>query len=390
MNQTDIYLDHAATTPVDPVVADAMLPYLTLRYGNPSSIYAAGREARAALDQSRGILAKILNCQAREIIFTSGGTESDNLAIKGVAWWHRLHGRGNHIVTTAIEHHAVLHSVAFLEKFGFEATYVRPNADGIIRPEDIAAAIRDDTILISVMYANNEIGTIQPIQEIGALAHERGITFHTDAVQAGGILPIDVEDLGVDLLSLSAHKFYAPKGVGLLYVRRETQILWQQSGGAQENNRRAGTENVAAIVGMTVALRDAHRQRDGRYAHLIALRERLLDGILERIPGTHVNGDRSNRLPNNVNVSFAGVEGETILLNLDMHGIAASSGSACTTGSTEPSHVLTAIGLSPRLANGSIRLTLGKDNTPAHVDRAIEVLAETVTRLRKISAVTAY
>ncbi len=390
MNQTDIYLDHAATTPVDPAVADAMLPYLTLRYGNPSSIYAAGREARAALDQSRGILAKILNCQAREIIFTSGGTESDNLAIKGVAWWHRLHGRGKHIVTTAIEHHAVLHSVEFLEKLGFEATYVRPGADGIVRPEDIAAAIRDDTILISVMYANNEIGTIQPIREIGTLAHERGITFHTDAVQAGGILPIDVEDLGVDLLSLSAHKFYAPKGVGLLYVRRETPILWQQSGGAQENNRRAGTENVAGIVGMTVALREAYRQRDDRYAHLLALRERLLDGILERIPGSHLNGDRNERLPNNVNVSFAGVEGETILLNLDMHGIAASSGSACTTGSTEPSHVLTAIGLSPSLANGSVRLTLGKDNTPAHVDRAIDVLAETVTRLRKISAVTAY
>lgn len=390
MNQTDIYLDHAATTPVDPAVADAMLPYLTLRYGNPSSIYAAGREARAALDQSRGILAKILNCQAREIIFTSGGTESDNLAIKGVAWWHQLHGRGKHIITTAIEHHAVLHSAEFLEKFGFDVTYVRPRSDGIIRPEDIAAAIRDDTILISVMYANNEIGTIQPIREIGTLAHERGITFHTDAVQAGGILPIDVEDLGVDLLSLSAHKFYAPKGVGLLYVRRETPILWQQSGGAQENNRRAGTENVAAIVGMTVALREAHRQRDDRYAHLLALRERLLDGILERIPGSHLNGDRHDRLPNNVNVSFAGVEGETILLNLDMHGIAASSGSACTTGSTEPSHVLTAIGLSPSLANGSVRLTLGKDNTPAHIDRAIDVLAETVTRLRKISTVTAY
>lgn len=390
MNQTDIYLDHAATTPVDPAVADAMLPYLTHRYGNPSSIYAVGREARAALDQSRGIIAKILNCQAREIIFTSGGTESDNLAIKGVAWWHRLHGRGNHIVTTAIEHHAVLHSVAFLEKLGFDATYVRPRADGIVRPEDIAAAICEDTILISVMYANNEIGTIQPIREIGSLAHERGITFHTDAVQAGGILPIDVEELGVDLLSLSAHKFYAPKGVGLLYVRRETPILWQQSGGAQEGNRRAGTENVAGIVGMTVALRDAYRERDGRYAHLRALREQLLTGILERIPGTHFNGDRSERLPNNVNVSFEGVEGETILLNLDMHGIAASSGSACTTGSTEPSHVLTAIGLSPSLANGSIRLTLGKDNTPEHVDRAIDVLAETVIRLRKISAVSAY
>jgi cysteine desulfurase len=389
VDQTDIYLDHAATTPTDPTVADAMLPYLTPRYGNPSSIYAAGREARAALDQSRGIIAKILNCQARELVFTSGGTESDNLAVKGVAWWHRMHGRGNHIVTTAIEHHAVLHSVKYLEKFGFEATYVRPRTDGIVRSEDVAAAIRDDTMLISVMYANNEIGTLQPIREIGSIAHDRGIVFHTDAVQAGGILPIDVEDLRVDLLSLSAHKFYAPKGVGLLYVRRDTPILWQQSGGAQENNRRAGTENVASIVGMAAALRDAYRARDARYAHLMALRERLLDGLLERIPQTHVNGDRVARLPNNVNVSFTGVEGETILLNLDMHGIAASSGSACTTGSTEPSHVLTALGLPPALANSSIRLTLGKDNTPEQIERTIDVLEETVIRLRKLSAVPA-
>lgn len=389
MNQTDIYLDHSATTPVDPVVLEAMLPYLGERFGNPSSIYAAGRDARAGLDWARGTIANILNCQAREIVFTSGGTEADNLAIKGVAWWHRLHGRGNHIITTTFEHHAVLHSVQYLEKFGFTATYVRPGPDGIVRVEDIADAIRDDTMLISVMYANNEIGTIQPIAEIGALARERGITFHIDAVQAAGALPLDVQANNVDLLSLSGHKFYAPKGVGLLYVRRQTPILWQQSGGAQEDNRRAGTENVASIYGMAVALKRAYDELDQRVAHVRALRDRLLDGLLEQIPGTQLNGDRERRLPNNVNVSFDGVEGETVLLNLDMHGIAASSGSACTTGSTEPSHVLTAIGLPPRLVQGSIRLTLGKDNTAEQIDRTISVLVETISRLRNMAAVSA-
>ena len=363
-----------------------MLPYFSARFGNPSSIYAAGREARAALDQARAALAAILGCQARELVFTSGGSEADNLAIKGVAWWARQQHRGNHIVTTAFEHHAVLHSVAYLEKFGFEATYVPPDRRGLIQPEAVAAALRPDTALVSVMYANNEIGTIQPIAEIAAIARARGIPVHTDAVQAAGSLPLDVRALGVDLLSLSAHKFYGPKGVGLLYVRRGTPILWQQSGGAQENNHRAGTENVPAAVGMAAALRLAEDERATRSARILCLRERLIDGLLEQIPGSHLNGDRERRLPNNVNVSFEGVEGETILLNLDMHGIAASSGSACTTGSTEPSHVLTALGLPAELVRSSIRLSLGKETSAEEIDRTSEVLAQSVAHLRRLAA----
>ncbi|HET9016677.1 MAG TPA: cysteine desulfurase family protein [Thermomicrobiaceae bacterium] len=389
MNQTDIYLDHAATTPVDLAVLDAMLPYMTSRYGNPSSIYAAGREARAGLDWARATIANVLNCQAREIVFTAGGTEADNLAVKGVAWAHRLSGRGNHIVTTAIEHHAVLHSAQYLEKFGFQVSYVRPGRDGIVQVEDVAAALRDDTMLVSVMYANNEVGTIQPVAEIARLAHQRGITVHTDAVQAAGALPLDVQALDVDLLSLSGHKFYAPKGVGLLYVRRQTPILWQQSGGAQENNHRAGTENVAGVYGMAVALTTAYRDLEARTRHARALRDRLVEGLLERVPGAALNGDAERRLPGNANLSFHGVEGETLLLNLDMQGIAASSGSACTTGSTEPSHVLSAMGIPANLVNSSIRMTLGKDNTVEEIDRTIAVLVDAVSRLRRMSAVSA-
>jgi cysteine desulfurase len=389
VNRTDVYLDHAATTPIDPAVLSAMQPYFSDRFGNGSSIYAAGREARAGLDWARGTIAGILHCQAREIVFTSGGSESDNLAIKGVAWSHRLQNRGNHIVTTSIEHHAVLHSVEYLEKFGFEATYVRPDAHGIVQPAAIEAALRDDTMLVSVMYANNEIGTIQPIPEIGAIVRSRGITFHTDAVQAAGELNLDVNALNVDMLSLSAHKFYGPKGVGLLYVRRQTPILWQQSGGAQENNHRAGTENVAGIAGMAAALRFAYEQRETRVMHIRTLRDRLISELLERILGSRLNGDATLRLANNVNISFEGVEGETLLLNLDMHGIAASSGSACTTGSTEPSHVLSAIGLSENLVNGSVRLTLGKDNTEAEIDRTVAIIAESVAHLRSLASVRA-
>ncbi len=385
MHKTEIYLDHAATTSVDPRVLEAMLPYFTERFGNPSSIYAAGREARAALDQARARIARLLNCQAREIVFTSGGTESDNLAIKGVAFWHLLNGRGRHIVTTAFEHHAVLHSAEYLERFGFEVTYVRPDPDGLIDPAAIAAALRPDTVLVSVMYANNEIGTIQPIAQIARICRERGITVHTDAVQAAGTLPLDVEELGVDLLSVSAHKFYGPKGVGFLYVRSGTPIVWQQHGGAQESNRRAGTENVPGIVGMARALELAYEELEERNAHLQRLRDRLIDEILRRIPGSRLNGHRTQRLPNNVNVTFEGVEGETLLLNLDLHGIAASSGSACTTGSTEPSHVLLAIGLTPEQARSSIRLTLGKDNTEQEIERTLDVLEETVARLRKLA-----
>ena len=386
MASTDIYLDHAATTPVAPAVLEAMTPYLSDRYGNPSSIYAAGREARAGMDRARGMIANVLNCQAREIVFTSGGTEADNLALKGVAWHHRLRERGNHIITTSIEHHAVLHSAEFLEQFGFEVTWLNPDSDGIIQPEIIRDAIRNDTVLISVMYANNEIGTIQPIPEIGAIAREHGITFHTDAVQAGGTLDLDVEALNVDMLSLSAHKFYGPKGVGLLYVRRQTPIMWQQSGGAQENNHRAGTENVAGIVGMSKALELAEAERETENQRLIELRDRLSSGLLERISGTRLNGHPEKRLPNNVNISFEDVEGETLLLNLDMNGIAASSGSACTTGSTEPSHVLTSLGLSEALVNGSLRLTLGASNDEAQIDRTIEVLEDSVIRLRRMAA----
>jgi cysteine desulfurase len=381
VNRTDVYLD--------PAVLSAMQPYFSDRFGNGSSIYAAGREARAGLDWARGTIAGILHCQAREIVFTSGGSESDNLAIKGVAWSHRLQNRGNHIVTTSIEHHAVLHSVEYLEKFGFEATYVRPDAHGIVQPAAIEAALRDDTMLVSVMYANNEIGTIQPIPEIGAIVRSRGITFHTDAVQAAGELNLDVNALNVDMLSLSAHKFYGPKGVGLLYVRRQTPILWQQSGGAQENNHRAGTENVAGIAGMAAALRFAYEQRETRVMHIRTLRDRLISELLERILGSRLNGDATLRLANNVNISFEGVEGETLLLNLDMHGIAASSGSACTTGSTEPSHVLSAIGLSENLVNGSVRLTLGKDNTEAEIDRTVAIIAESVAHLRSLASVRA-
>jgi cysteine desulfurase len=386
---TDIYLDHAATTPVAPEVFEAMQPYLTDRFGNPSSIYAAGREARAGLDRARGMLANVLNCQAREIVFTSGGTEADNLALKGVAWHHRLRGNGNHIITTAIEHHAVLHSAEYLEQFGFEITYLKPDADGIISPEAVRDAIRDDTMLISIMYANNEIGSIQPVAEIGAIAREHGITFHTDAVQAGGTLDLDVEALNVDLLSLSAHKFYGPKGVGLLYVRRQTPILWQQSGGAQENNHRAGTENVAGIIGMSRALEIAEAERENENQRLILLRTRLINGLLERVSGTTLNGHPELRLPNNVNISFDDIEGETLLLNLDMNGIAASSGSACTTGSTEPSHVLTALGMPQKQVNGSLRLSLGKSNDEAQIDRVIDVLEESITRLRRMAAATA-
>lgn len=384
MNDTRIYLDHAATTPLDPEVLDAMMPFLTDRFGNASSIYAAGRDARAAVDWSRATIAKTLNCHAREIVFTSGGTESDNLALKGVAWWSRLQGRGTHIVTTAFEHHAVLHSAEFLERQGFEATFVRPGSNGIIDPEAIEHAIRPDTCLISVMYANNEIGTIQPVPVIGEIARRHGIPFHVDAVQGGGALSLDVEALKADLMSLSAHKFYGPKGVGLLYVRRQTPILWQQSGGSQENNHRGGTENVAGIYGMAIALSRAYAQLDDNNAKVQALRDRLIDEILERIPSSQLNGDRASRLPNNVNVSFDGADGETILLNLDMEGVAASSGSACTTGSTEPSHVLQAIGLPPNRISGSIRLTLGKSNTPEQIDEVIGILETTIPRLRKL------
>jgi cysteine desulfurase len=388
VNETDIYLDHAATTPVDPTVLEVMLPFFSERFGNPSSIYALGRDARFGLDWARGMLAEQLNCQPGEIVFTSGATESNNLAIKGVAWWHRFNApHKSHLIVSAIEHHAVLHAAEALVPHGFDVTTVLPDRDGIVHPEAIKAALRPETCLVSVMYANNEIGTIQPIHAIATLVRERGVVMHTDAVQAAGALSLDVDVLGVDLLSLSAHKFYGPKGVGLLYARRRSPIAWQQHGGGQENTRRGGTENVPGIVGMAAALSLAIDAHDERNAHCRALRDRLIEQLLERVPDARLNGHPTQRLPNNANISFPGVEGETLLLNLDMHGIAASSGSACTTGSTEPSHVLTAIGLSPEVARGSLRLTVGKDNTLAQIDRAVEVIVDAVARVRELAGV---
>lgn len=385
MNSTDIYLDHAATTPVDPRVLEVMLPFFSERFGNPSSIHTLGRDARTGLGWARDTLAELLGCQPREVLMTSGATESNNLVIKGVAWHHRLNGTGrNHLIVSAIEHHAVLHAAASLLPHGFELTVVQPDADGIVQPAAVGDAMRDDTSLVSVMYANNEIGTINPIREIAVLAHQRGITMHSDAVQAAGALPLDVNELGVDLLSLSAHKFYGPKGVGLLYARRSTPLTWQQHGGGQEDTRRGGTENVPSIVGMAAALMLAVGERAERTAHVRVLRDRLCDHILEHVPDVRLNGHPHQRLPGNLNVSFAGVEGETLLLNLDLRGIAASSGSACSTGSTEPSHVLTALGLSPDSARGSLRLTIGKNNTSEQIDRAAAAIVETVERVRKL------
>ena len=387
-----IYLDHAATTPLDPDVLGTMLPYFTERYGNPSSIYQLGQEARAAIDQARAACARVLGCEPSEIIFTSGASESDNLALRGVAWGARLALRNNgalpHIVTTAIEHHAVLHTANSLQREGFSATYVAPDSRGIVDPEAIAAAVRPETCLISVMYANNESGAIQPIQEIAEVARDRGIPLHTDAVQAAGTLSVNVDALGVDLLSLSAHKFYGPKGVGLLYVRRGTTIDFQQKGGGQEQGRRGGTENVPGIVGLGMALERADAWRDAYADHCARLRDRLAAGLFAAIPEAMLNGpsDLRLRLPNNLNVTIPGIQGETLLLSLDVLGVAASAGSACTTGNTEPSHVLRAMGLSDDGCRSALRFTVGRSNTEQQIDDAIDALVGSVDRARSLVA----
>ncbi|HID87567.1 MAG TPA: cysteine desulfurase NifS [Anaerolineae bacterium] len=380
-----IYLDHAATTPVHPKVLEAMMPYFSEKYGNASSIYSLGREALHALDEARTTVAQILGAEEREIIFTSCGSESDNLAIRGIAFGNR--NRGNHIITSAIEHHAVLHTCEQLEKhFGFEVTYLPVDPYGRVDPDDVRRAITDRTILITIMYANNEVGTIQPIAEIGRIARERGIPFHTDAVQAGGALDLDVNGLNVDLLTLSAHKFYGPKGVGILYARRGLRLLPVQTGGAHEGNRRAGTENVAGIVGAATALKLAQEEREENNGRVAALRDRLIEGVLERIPHAQLTGHPTERLPNNASFIFKFIEGEGLLLSLDMKGICASSGSACTSASLEPSHVLLAMGIPPEIAHGSLRLTLGHENTEEEINYVLEVLPEAVERLRSISA----
>jgi cysteine desulfurase len=378
---TRIYLDHAATTPVDEAVVRAMLPYWTSAWGNPSSLYAAGRAARAALDESRAAVARALGCAPNEIIFTGGGTEGDNLTLKGVV--AAAAGRPTHLITTAIEHHAVLHAADYLERFGTAVTRLPVDAEGFVDPAALAAAIRPETCLISIIYANNEIGTIQPLAELTAIARRHGIPFHTDAVQAAGSLPLDVDALGVDLLTIAAHKFYGPKGVGALYVRAGTPILYQQQGGPQEGDRRGGTENVAAIVGLATALARAEAGRAAYNDGCRALRDRLTEGILAAIPDSRLNGPRGDRrLANNVNVAFTGVEGESLIIALDLAGVAASSGSACTTGATEPSHVLRAIGVPDAAIAGSLRLTLGRDNTPADVDELLILLPDIIARLR--------
>ncbi|WP_039764319.1 MULTISPECIES: cysteine desulfurase NifS [unclassified Caldicellulosiruptor] len=383
MHERIIYFDHAATTPLKKEVLDEMMPYLTEQYGNPSTIYRLGREAKKAIELARERVAKALNAEVQEIFFTSGGTESDNWALKGVAFANK--DKGKHIITTTIEHHAVLHPLKYLEGLGFEVTYVPVEPNGIVDPQKVKEAIREDTILVSVMLANNEIGTIQPVKEIAKIAKERGIIVHTDAVQAVGQIPVDVKDLGVDLLSLSAHKFYGPKGVGALYIKKGTKIHPFSHGGAQERNRRAGTENVAGIVGLGKAIELAIQNLSEYAAKLQKLRDKLIDGVLSKIDYVRLNGDRYNRLPNNANFSFEFIEGESLLLMLDMKGIAASSGSACTSGSLDPSHVLLAIGLEHEVAHGSLRITLGEDNTEEDIDYLLEVLPEIVSRLREMS-----
>ncbi|NLM41488.1 MAG: cysteine desulfurase NifS [Firmicutes bacterium] len=377
-----IYMDHAATTPVRPEVLEAMLPYFSSEFGNPSSVYSWGRAARKALDSARDQVAALLGASAGEIIFTSGGSEGANLAIKGVAWADQ--NRGKHIITSAIEHHAVLDTVLWLEKQGFEVTILPVDEYGLVSPAQVEQALRPDTILVSIMHANNEVGTIQPISEIGAIVRKHGAKFHTDAVQTAGVLDLNVDALNVDLLSISAHKFYGPKGVGALYVRKGVRLNPLIHGGGQEKRRRAGTENVAGIVGLAKAFALAQSERAEENARLTKLRDRLIDG-LSRIPHTRINGHLEQRLPNNVNVCFEFIEGESMLLNLDLRGIAASSGSACTSGSLDPSHVLLAMGLPHEIAHGSLRLTLGRENTEEDVDFVLQELPGIVERLRAMS-----
>ena len=381
-----IYMDHAATTPVDPRVLAAMIPYFSESFGNPSSLYGPAQEARAAIDDAREIVAGVLAARAREIVFTGGGTEADNLAVKGAAL--ALRETGNHVVTSSIEHHAVLHACEQLEEFGFEVSYVPVDSDGIVDPAEVDRALTDSTVLVSVMTANNEIGTIQPISEIAAVVRARAgrqnrtIVVHTDAVQAVGYLELDVNSLGVDMLTLSAHKFHGPKGVGALYVRRGTPFEPQMVGGGQERYRRSGTENVPGIVGMAVAIEIAERRRIASTGEVARLRDRLIEGLMERVEGIRLNGHPTKRLPNNVNVSFESVEGEPILMGLDLEGICASSGSACSSASIEPSHVLLALGLSADIAQGSLRITLGHSSTDAEVDEVLDRLPQLVSRLR--------
>lgn len=380
-----VYMDHAATTYAAPEVVEAMLPYFSEKFGNPSSVYGIGQENKAAVDEARAKVAAAINAEPNEIYFTAGGTESDNWALKGVAFANIR--KGKHIITTAVEHHAILHAAEWLQSQGFEVTYLPVDQYGMVSPADVEKAIRPDTILISVMYANNEVGTIQPIAEIGAIARAHGIYFHTDAVQAVGHVPIDVKAEHIDMLSLSGHKFYGPKGIGVLYIRRGVRIQNLLHGGAQESRHRAGTENVAGIVGLGVAIERAVAAMPEESARLTAMRDHMIRELL-KIPASHLNGHPTQRLPNNVNITFEYIEGEGILLLLNMFGICASTGSACNSASLEPSHVLTAMGVPHEIAHGSVRLTLGERNTEEDVSYVLEKLPEVVRKLRSMSPLT--
>ena len=388
-----IYMDHAATTPVRPEVMEAMLPYFGESYGNPSSIYTLAQEGRKGLDDAREAVAGALGARMSQVVFTSGGTESDNTAIKGAAF--ALRSTGNHIITSSIEHHAVLHTCHQLEQFGFEVTYLPVDQHGMLDPDDVGRAITDRTTVVTVMYANNEIGAIEPVSDIARVVKNeagrsgRTIVMHTDAVQAAGFLDLDVGALGVDMLSLSAHKFHGPKGVGALYIRRGTPFDAQQMGGGQERQRRSGTENVPGVVGMAEALRLASEERETLSSHCQYLRDRIIAGIQERVAGAHLNGHPTARLANNVNVAFESVEGEPVLLGLDLAGISASSGSACSSASLEPSHVLLAIGRTAELAQGSLRITLGADNTEEEADYLLDILTGLINRLREMPSLSA-
>jgi cysteine desulfurase len=378
-----VYLDHSATTPVDPEVAELIMTYYTSKFGNPSSIHAYGREAKKGLEDARQQIATLIGAQPEEIVFTSGGTEADNMALIGAALANQK--KGNHIITSAVEHHAILDTCKYLEKQGFKLTILPVDEDGLLSVEAVEKALTPETILVSIMHANNEVGTIQPIEEIGKLLQGKGIIFHVDAVQSLGKIPVNVNDLGVNLLTASSHKIYGPKGVGCLYIRKGTRIQSLVHGGSQERKRRSGTENLPGIVGFGKACELAGQRMEADSAMIADLRDRLMKGIFDKIDHVKLNGHPTKRVPTNLNVSFEFIEGESLLLSLDMKGIAGSSGSACTSGSLDPSHVLLSMGICHEIAHGSLRLTLGRENTVEDVDYVLEVLPEIVTRLRAMS-----
>lgn len=380
-----IYLDHAATTPIDPEVLDAMMPYMTEKFGSASTLYLLGREARDAVELAREQVADLIGAQPEEIYFTSGGTESDNWAIYGVT--AAKAAKGKHVITCKIEHHAVLEPCHYLEKQGWTVTYLDVDPNGFVNVDELASAITDQTVLITIMHANNEIGTVEPVEEIGKIARERKIHFHTDTVQSVGHIPVRVDEIGCDSLAISAHKLYGPKGIGAMYIRKGARVERYMRGGGQENNKRAGTHNVAGIVGLGKAAELAKARMAEEAEKTAKLRDALIEGVESRIKDVKLNGDRVKRLPNNVNFSFAGVEGESMILLMDMNGICVSSGSACTSGSLEPSHVLMALGLAHEQAHGSLRMTLGKDNTPADIDKVLDTLPGIVARLREMSPI---